>query len=169
MENLYRLEEYSGKLPNPKSFPVRGATITAVKDMPNTFSDNFILELSVREADKKMLEEKVHRTINYVSNLLEEAEVSKVLLSEPEFIYDFSYPMYILFTPFSNITAMQIKYYKYFRNRYPKCKFYLRKEGSIIITIKVLEKVVGMCMPIFLENNTIKRMKEVKESEELLY
>ena len=161
MENLYELDDYPGELPNPKRFPLRGATIIAIKGKPYAFCDGFMLDLLVREADRKVLEEKVLRTVD-ISNQLEDGRGSKLLLSEPEFIYDSSYPTYIMFAPEGNPIGIQVKYYRYFRNRYKECKFYKRDKNPLsIVTIKVGEEVVGLCMPIFLDVVT-----EIKAKEE---
>lgn len=162
MENLYKVEEYSGKLPNPKSFPVSGATISAIKGRPCAFSDGFMLDLSVRDRDKRMLVGRVVRTVD-TSSIIEEAEGLGLLLSEPEFIYDTTYLTYIVFTPKGNPIGIQVKYYKYFRNRYPECKFYIKDEGIGIITIKVLKEVVGKCMPIFLDWLSITKIMEERK------
>lgn len=160
MENLYRLNEYPGKLPNPKHFPISGATIIAVKYKPYTFADGFMLDLSVRERDKVMLEGRAERVVDSLTVLVEGGKRSELLLSEPEFIYDTTYVTYILFTPSGNPIAIQVKYYKYFKNRYPECKFYKNNEASMLITIKVDKEVVGLCMPLLLERETITKIKE---------
>lgn len=169
MESLYRIKEYSGELPNPRHFPIRGANIIAIREKPYAFSDGFILDLSVREADKKVLEGKVSRTvdISYIDTFLKEALISELLLSEPEFIHDIYSPAYIVFTPKDNPIAIQAKYYQYFRNRYPKCKFYVRDdEPTTMIAIKVGEEVVGFCMPMFFQKETLNRIKEERSNKE---
>lgn len=165
MENLYKVNEYSGKLPNPKSFPIQGAIIVAVKDRPYTFADGFMVDLSVREADKEMLVGKAIRTIKAsdLADLIEEAKRSEILLSEPEFISDITYPAYVVFTPESNPVIIQVKYYKYFQDRYPDCKFYKRNEGSILIAIKVNEEVVGLCMRMFYSELSLTKIKEERK------
>ncbi len=101
MENLYRLKEFKGKLPNPRHFPIQGASIYTIKDRPYAFSDGFMLDLSVRETDKEMLEGKVVRILDtsYIAGFIEDAKKSELLLSEPEFISDATYPAYVVFTP----------------------------------------------------------------------
>ncbi|GAH96398.1 unnamed protein product, partial [marine sediment metagenome] len=101
MEYLHRVKEYSEKLPNPKSFPVHGATIYAFQDKPYTFGDGFILDLSVREKDKEKLGGRIDRMSPFsnLSGIISSAEESAMLLSEPEFIYDFAIPAYIVFAP----------------------------------------------------------------------
>lgn len=165
MENLYRLNEYSGKLPNPKSFPIAGGIFCGIQDRPYTFSDGFILEMTVSEKDKKKLGKKVVRVIP-VSNLgaiIGDTENSKILLSEPEYIYDFSFPAYILFTPSNKPVGIQVKYYRYFRNRYPKCQFYSKGDSFGIIGVKLDGKLVGACMPIVLDIITINKIKEERK------
>lgn len=162
MENLYKVDEYSGKLPNPKHFPVRDASIIAIKDRPNAFADGFMVDLFVREADKEMLKERANRTVD-VSSQLGDAKVSNLLLSGPEFIYDTTYPTYIVFTPGGNPVPIQVKYYKYFTNRYLECSFYIREEGSLIITAKVNKEVIGLCMSMFFERTTLAKIKEERK------
>lgn len=166
MKNLYKLEEYSGRLPNPEHFPVRGADILALKGKPYVFCDGFILDLSVRESDKEELDKRVTRTLDVsgINSQLEEALESLLLLSEPEFIYDTTYPAYIVFTPCGNPVGIQIKYYKYFRNRYPKCDFYIKGEGCKLVTIRLGDKIKGMCMAMFLEDITLKSIKEERNA-----
>lgn len=165
MENLYKLNEYSGNLPNPKHFPIRDGFVVAIKDKPNAFCDGFMLDLLVRRTDRKILEKKISRTVDApsINVQFEEALISNLLLSEPEFIYDFSYPSYVLFTPEGNPTLIQVKYYKYFRNRYSKCSFYKRDEDSMIIAVKLGEEVIGLCMPMFFEPGTLNKIKEERK------
>ncbi|GAI14776.1 unnamed protein product [marine sediment metagenome] len=165
MENLYKVDEYSGKLPNPKSFPIQGATIYAFQDRPYTFSDGFILDLSVREGDKERLMAKAIKASPFsnLSGVITDAEKSPMLLSEPEFIYDSNYPAYIVFTPNGEPIAIQVKYYRYFRNRYPGCQFYSKGDKIGIIAIKVDNKVVGTSMPMFFEERTLTKIKEERQ------
>lgn len=165
MKNLYKVDEYSGRLPNPKCFPIQGGIIIAVKDMPNTFSDGFMMDLLVSEKDRGKLKDKMfwEASFNGISSIIEGLKESKVLLSEPEYIYVTSYITYIVFLPDGEPIAIQVKYYKYFRNRYPKCRFYSRGDRLNAIAIKVNNEVVGGCMPIFLDNNTIVKIKEERE------
>ncbi|GAJ05294.1 unnamed protein product [marine sediment metagenome] len=161
MENLYRLDDYLGKVPNPRHFPIRGGIITAVKDMPDTFSDGFLLEVLVSKKDREGLRSKAQRQTSFigVSNIIAGLKESEVLLSEPEYIYDTTFITYIIFTPDGVPVAMQVKYYKYFRNRYPKCQFYSRGDRGNIIAVKVNNEVVGGCMPMLLGSKTIEVLK----------
>lgn len=165
MKNLYKVKEYSEGLPNPKSFPVQGAIIYAIKDKPYTFADGLILDLCVRERDKLMLEGRVVTTLPFsnLDGIISDAERSVILLSEPEFIYDITYTVYIIFTPDNEPVAIQVKYYGYFRNRYPKCQFYSKGGERGIIAIKEGNKLLGACMPVFLEKETLIKIKEVRE------
>jgi len=164
MENLYKVEEYSDKLPNPKSFPIQGATIYAFQDRPYVFADGFILDLSVREGDKERLAVKAVKASPFsnLSGIIADAERLVMLLSEPEFIYDFYYSAYIVFTPDNEPIAIQVKNYRYFRNRYPKCQFY-SKGGQGIIAIKVDNELVGASMPVFFEKATLTKIKEERK------
>lgn len=169
MENLYRVDEYSGILPNPMSFPLKDSTIIAIIDKPTAFSDGFMLDLFIRESDVDPIKQKVIRTIGtgYLSNLLEEGRVSNVLLSEPEFIYDVLYLTYILFTHDNHPIGIQVKYYNYFRNRYKTCKFYIRdsiKDNIMIpIMVKLDDELVGVCMRIALDTTAVLVIKQLKE------
>ena len=165
MENLYRLNEYSGKLPNPKHFPISGAIICAIKDRPYTFADGFMADFSVRERDKDRLKEKAIRTIDALSldGPMGEAKESKLLLSEPEFIEDTTYPAYVVFTPKGNPVIIQVKFYRYFKNRYLECKFYKKDEYSTLIAVKVNEEVVGLCMRMFFSGQTLAKIMEGRE------
>lgn len=165
MENLYKLNEYSGKLPNPKSFPIQGSNIISIRDMPNTFTDGYMVDLSVKESDKLILDEKAtkEKGKSSISDLLVEANKSELLLSEPEFIYDFFAPAYVLFTPDGRPAIIQVKYYKYLRNRYKDCKFYLRHEAGCLISIKVNKEVVGLCMLLSYEKVTFGKIKEERK------
>ena len=162
MENLYRLNEYTGKLPNPKRFPIQGGVISAVKDMPDTFSDGFMMEVLVSGKDKERLKSNMVQEVafNGINNIIEGLEKSEVILSEAEYIYDTTRITYIIFTPDGEPAAIQVKYYKYFRNRYPKCQFYSKGNILEIIAVKVDNKVVGGCMPIYLDLLSIKGIKE---------
>lgn len=167
MENLYKLTEYSDKLPNPVLFPME-LNVIAVKGHPRTFSNGFILEVLVRYSDVERLEKGVERTIDeiYFQQLLEDSDSRLLLLSEPEFIYDITYPTYIVFTPEGNPVGIQVKYYNYFRNNYPECNFYGKDEGSShhsLLAIRVLKEVVGLCMPISLGNKTLEQIKEERK------
>lgn len=164
MESLYEVAEYSGKLPNPKLFPVEGIVL-AVKDKLYMFSDVFMFDLFVREADRKRLENKVFRTTTgeSIDSIIEDAEKSEILLSEPEYIYAITYLTYIVFTPDGGPVAMQVKYYKYFRNRYKRCQFYNKGFGTGLIAVKVDNKLVGVCMPVFLLTSSIAKIKEERK------
>lgn len=164
MEHLCKVDEYFNKLPNPKSFPIRGADIIAIQDKPYAFGDGFILDLSVREEDKERLAVAAVRALSFssLSGIISDAERSVVLLSEPEFIYNFNYPAYIVFTPDGEPIAIQVKYYKYFRNRYPECQFY-SKGGQGIVAVKTGNELVGASMPMFFEEKTLTKIKEERE------
>lgn len=164
MKHLCKVEEYSEKLPNPKSFPILGATIYAFQDKPYAFADGFIFDLCVREGDKEGLAVKAVRTLLFsnLSGIIADVEKSTMLLSEPEFIYDFNFPAYIVFTPSGEPLAIQVKYYRYFRNRYPKCQFY-SKGGQGIIAVKVDDELVGASMPMFFEEETLTKIKEERK------
>lgn len=164
MKNLYKVEEYSDKLPNPKSFPIQGATIYAFQDKPYVFADGFILDLSVRERDRERLAAKAVKASPFsnLSGIISDAEKSAMLLSEPEFISNIYYPAYIIFTPDNEPITIQVKYYRYFRNRYPKCQFY-SKGGQGIIAIKVDDELVGTSMPILLGRETLTKIKEERQ------
>lgn len=165
MENLYKLNEFTGKLPNPKSFPMGGVTIIAVKDKPYIFADGFIVDLSVREKDKEKLGQKVVRAIDISSlnGYMRDAKGSELLLSEPEFIYNTVYPAYVVFTPNGNPIVVLVKYYKYFRNKYPECNLYIKDKDSKLIGIKVNEEVVGLCMAMFFSNEILGKIKEERK------
>lgn len=163
MENLYKVKEYSEKLPNPKSFPIQGAIIYAILHKPYAFANGIILDLCVRERDKLMLENRVTVTLPNLDGIISDAERSTILLSEPEFIYDIAYTVYIVFTPDGEPVAIQVKYYRYFRNRYPKCQFYSKGDKQGIIAIKEGNKLLGACMPMFLDEGTLIKIKEERE------
>lgn len=165
MENLYKLNEYSGKLPNPKKFPVLGASIIAIKDKPYMFGDGFMLDLSINSNDARRLKKSVYSWIEYsrISSFIDIAEQMVVLLTNPEFIYMTTYPTYILYGPNNYPLAIQVKYYRYFKNRYKDCQFYSRGDRIEPIAIKVEGKLVGVCMPIVLDVETIKKIKEERK------
>ena len=163
MKNLYKLEEYSGRLPNPKRFPIQGGNVIAVKDRPTAFCDGFMLDLSVKERDKEMLEAGVIRTVDTMDDHITDAMVSELLLSEPEFIYEFYYPAYVLFVPTGNPILVQVKYYRYFRNRYRNCNFYIREEGSKSIAVKVDGRLLGVFMVLFYEQRFLNLIKEERK------
>lgn len=165
MENLYKVNDYPGKLPNPMHFPIQGATIYAIKDKPYAFADGFMLDLSVKETDREMLRGKAIRTtdISHLGGLLNDGKRSELLLSEPEFIYDTTYLAYVLFTPSGNPIIVQVKYHKYFRNRYPECKFYIRDEYSNLIAVKLNKEVVGLCMQMWHKTETLDEIKEERK------
>lgn len=157
MKHLYKVGEYSEKLPNPKSFPTQGAIIVGIKDCPNTFSDGFMMDLLVPDSDRERLKGRAVRWMDkgYLNTVLEGATKATILLSEPEYIYATNYVSYILSAPNIKPVGIQVKYYKYFRNRYPDCKFCADGEPFTIVLVKVEDKIVGLCMPIMLPQNKI--------------
>ncbi len=158
MENVYRLDEYKEQLPNPKGFPIKGALITKIKGMPLAFTDTFMLDLSVGEDDVKILKEKAMREVpgETIRSILEEA--GNTPLSEPEYIHDDKYISYIVFTPGDIPIVIQIKYYKYFRNRYNNCKFYCGNDRMDSIAVRRDNKIIGIIMPVFV---TLKGLERV--------
>jgi len=145
-----KVGEYSKKLPNPRVFPIQGADIVAVKGCPNTFSDGFILDLSVSEKVRQKLEKLVTRTTDksLYDTLIGTIPKTTILLSEPVYVYDAGYTIsYVLFTPNKTPVAIQVKYYRYFRNRYKGCQFYTSDVWTEPKSVKVEDKAVGLWMP----------------------
>lgn len=158
MEHLFKVGEYSEKLPSPRLFPMQGATIMAFKDCPGIFGDGFILDLFVPDSDRERLVEKTIRWVDraVVTGILKGVIKATVLLSKPEYIYVDTHLSYILLAPNIKPIGIQVKYYEYFRNRYPDCKFYTDGEPLTVLSIKAEDKVVGLCMPIVLPQDKIK-------------
>lgn len=165
MENLYKLNEYSSELPNPKSFPIKGSSISSIKDMPYTFTDGFFIDLSVREQDRVKLKRASVKEFmkSSINDILIQAKQSDLLLSEPEFVYETNYIGYVVFTPEGNPRIVQVKYYNYFRNRYKNCKFYIRYEWDSLIAVKVNKEVVGICMLMFYSKEILGKIREERK------
>ena len=151
-KKFYKLDEFDGQLPNPKIFPTQGSDIVAINGYPNMFTDNFMMDLEVDDDERQRLGKKIQRTVSKTSidQMIEEVKNFKILLSEPQYIYDGSHLAYVLFTPDGGITGIQVKYYHYFRNRYPDCNFYTKDNQLQVKTVKVGDKLVGLWMPIAL-------------------
>lgn len=155
-EGFYNIDDYSGKLPNQRNFPIQGATVMAVEGYPNGFTDKFIMDLSVSEKDKLRLDQLAREKVTkpQVDGLLEKANGATILLSEPQYIYDGVGLSYVLFTPDVlegyKPVGIQVKYYRYFRNHYPKCEFYTGKDRMTMKVVRVGKKLVGLWMPVML-------------------
>lgn len=150
-KQLYKLDEYTGKLPNPRIFPIQGAGIVAITDYPNTFGDGFMMDLSVDEDERQRLEKLAVRTVTKQTcdDLVKQVKGATILLSEPRYIWEgFGYIAYVLFTPDDKPFGIQVKYYRYFRNRYLDCKFYTSKTFIAPKPVKVGDKIVGLWMPV---------------------
>lgn len=162
MRNFYKVNEYSEKLPNPKSFPIRGADVMAIKDCPNSFADGFIVDLSVSDKDKERLEGKVTRWIgkSTIDQLIAGAARATILLSEPEYIYVYMSISYILLAPNIKPVGIQVKYYNYFRNHYKGCQFYTNGQSMSIKSVKLGNKIVGLWMPVVLPPDKIKEERQ---------
>ncbi|MBU0778191.1 hypothetical protein KKF82_08025 [Patescibacteria group bacterium] len=149
-----KLDEYSGELPNPMSFPVQGEGIVAIDGHPNTFTDGFMMDFSVTEDDRQKLEKLVTRTASEqaYNSLLEDAKQAVIQLSKPQYIYIGGvFIAYVLSIPYAAHIGIQVKYYRYFINRYPGCNFYTSKEQWEqwnVKQVKVMNKTVGLLMPL---------------------
>lgn len=157
-KHYYKLDEFKGNIPNPKEFPTKGSNILTAKDCPNIFGDGFMLDLAVDESERLRLKEKAIRVVPKVriDHLIEEVNSFKILLSEPQYIYNNTLTAYVLYSYFqtmsnlNKLVGIQVKYYRYFRNRYPECKFYTRDIPISMIAIRDGDVLVGLCMPIVL-------------------
>lgn len=153
-KEFYKLDEYSGKLPNPMLFPIRGADILAIEGYPDAFSDGFMADLSVREEDKERLRKLVVRTSlkpMFEGQLEVAARKTAILLSEPQYIYDeWVFITYVLTAPDIRPIGIQVRYYRYFRNRYPGCRFYTGKSVEGIKSVRLEDKIVGLWMPVMI-------------------
>lgn len=151
-KQFYKLDEFKGHLPNPRKFPMRGADITTFGDYPDALCDNFIVDLEVDKDDKFRLEGKPVRQVakHILDSIITDAKKMTILLSEPQYIYDSINRAYVLFSPDSMKIGIQVKYYRYFRNRYPDCKFYTNNNVMAMKAIKVGRKLVGLVMPVML-------------------
>lgn len=149
----FRVEDYKGGLPNPRKFPTTYVAVYRIEDMPRTFSDGYILELNVDDKDVDRLNKRVLRVVpkGQVDGIIKKVMAYSILLSEPVYIYLYltsnDFIAYILFTPDDWNVAIQVKYYRYFRNRYPKCQFYTSEDLFDEIGVWINKKLVGIVMP----------------------
>lgn len=152
IEGLYEISGYTGKLPNPKSFPMQGAFIIAFDSYPDAFSDGFFLDLSVSNKCKQRLQNSIFRLVSriYLDSLLGSSKLARILLQEPKYIHDGQYLTYVLQTPYIKPIGIQVKYYHYFRNRYPNCQFFTDGERATLKSVRVEDTLVGLFMPVTL-------------------
>lgn len=150
MKNFCKISEYQGELPNPKLFPItKGGSIIGFRNCPNTFSDGFILDMSVTDENKKILDTKVTlwRDNSVINNVFEQAKNATVILPEPEEIYEsYSRPVYVFRSPSIIALGIQARYFNYFRNRYPGCSFWGNDKLTTVNVVKVDDRIVGFWM-----------------------
>jgi hypothetical protein len=153
-KEFYKLDEYSGKLPNPRLFPAHEADIVAIEGYPDAFSDGFMADLSVKEEDKERLKKLVTRTSPkpiFDGQLDIATRKATILLSEPQYIYDgWVFITYVLTASNIESVGIQVRYYQYFRNRYPSCGFFTSDDWMGIKSIRLEDKIVGLWMPVML-------------------
>lgn len=152
-KQFYKLDEYQGKLPNPRLFPIKGALVTAVEDCPNIFTDSFMMDIEVSKEERQRLEKRIERRVSKQScnGILKQGKRTTILLSEPQYIFaGQQYTAYVLFAPGIKPVGIQVKYYRYFRHRYPNCNFYTDGEIWSVKSVKVKDKLVGLWTPVIL-------------------
>lgn len=150
----YELDACPYKLPNPRQFPVQGANISAWDDYPYSFTDSFMADLYVNEKEKDRLDKKVTRHLpkNSLDSLIEQVKENEMLLSEPKKLYEQGYYIsYVLEISEHLVAGMQVKYFRYFRNRYPKCSFLSCDDISSVKSVVSDDKIVGLWMPTIIE------------------
>jgi len=142
-------EEYPHKLPNPRLFPLaKGREACGVwefQGVPDVFTDGCIIDCKVREGDKKRLRQRAKMCpMEVYTSLVDKARQASDYLPEPTIIYDSGdgFVCYAFLLGERSV-AMQVKYFNYFRNRYPGCKFYA---GDPIDpgSVKVGDDIVGV-------------------------
>ena len=156
----YRLEDYHGQLPNSKTFLVKHSIIIAIENHPKMFSDGFMLDIAVREKDISKLQRHTSRTTNYapIEQLIAKANECKFLLSEPKYVLEYDTISYGM-THSTEVKFIQAKYYRYFKNRYPKCQFLTSDDMQQSIAVKQSEFLVGLVMPV-LSKNTVEEVEK---------
>ena len=172
MSEYYRIDDCPLKLPNPKLFPITtGSTVTLFENYLKAISDGFAVDFDVNERDLGRLDKYSTRWLKplHLNEFIDSCKNADLLLSEPQYILDTDDVVaYILFAGDTPM-AIQVKYYKYFRNRYPDCLFYSNIDRISVKAVMVGEKLIGMCMPIMLETKSredIERSIEKRIEEE---
>ena len=145
MEGIeYPLDHFEKKdLPNPRVFPVRrGETLTGIIGYPKAVSDCYAVCLNAKERDQGKVGRRAAGPI--LESLLTGAKKARTLLPEPSIIWVSTSqpPGYIL-----GDTTVQIKYFRYFRNRSPKCKFYSDGGRANPVVVRVGAETIGLIMP----------------------
>lgn len=152
-----RVFDFDGDIPDPKSFPldkdendeINYEDFASLPEYPNLITNGFIADLSVLECDRHYVLKAGRKITNSesIQNLLDIADKKCVnLLPRPEFIEGKDLTKYLWEIP-SGILGLQCKYYNYFKNRYPECKFYYAETPNDMIAVKYNSAIVGFLMP----------------------
>ena len=161
---FYRINDYPGEIPNPKSFPVRYVTIVAVKGYPWMFSDKYMLDMTVKKKDQDRLQRYTAQTIDYdttISNLIANAKKCQLLLSEPKYILRGDTISYGMTHSGDKVKFIQTQYYHYFRNRYSICQFFTNEDDLLPIAVKRLGILVGVVMSVMFRRTVAEVEKEL--------
>ncbi len=152
-----RVFDFDGDIPNPNTFPVdrdendmiNYNDFGNIPEYPDLITNGFIADLSVLETDRRYVQKAQRKISNSesIKNLLDIADKKCVnLLPRPEFIEGKDLTKYLWEIP-SGILGLQCKYYNYFKNRYPECKFYYAESPNEMVAVKYNNAVVGFMMP----------------------
>ena len=141
------------RIPHPKKFPAD--SYCRIEDYPDAITDHNILDI---QADiPKGVEIQV-----LAFPLLGEVitKVSSKILSEPQYIgkvdiYDF----FACLTEEGEFLFMQTRYYQYFKDRYPGCKFVCSGKCDPVGVMQD-DKVVGLFMPLIVPEEIVHKISK---------